>query len=975
MNPRPPVDDAAIEPTRRLSPSNRKDRIEVLWWSVSAPLMFVRYVRRYMYLEDENTKFPGPIACLRDRREFAHWRQYNPAQWELVEIALMVGKALLCGLALLNAVFLIPLTGFTLVDVVWEAVLFTTLFIFLLAVQLLTGWVIAGWRGNVGYLLAAALPGGVVLGLMLLFALWVQHLPAYLDTASNAMLLVFLIWGYALGTVFNFFLAVAYRRANHLTFLLLVLIIVGLSFTGFLLTVRGVTLETYSKAWSGEHRFVVRAGLWWGIGFIWGVLHVGEWFIYQFRRLPKATDIPGNRAWSVPGSTQLPVLHLQNELNRWLRFDWQRGVNVVAGVAYVAPHEHLWATPLQKRLAAGDGADTTERMAAVYDSGIVRIGSVTRPKRPKQPKEQAAGGDEKQAPAKPKGQVRYQQETLLASGIGHSPAAPKAAMDDEQRTLQAAYWYYYQGYLFDAADILDKQKSAIGSSGQPVSEALTELNALVATFKVFLDLEAVSRVPTAALPPRPSMCRRTAAWETVDELVEGARWAWRARRSVGTERGIFVGFFSKLLNDLKENIAQRHLAERRLVLGIISVWERQIVPLLRPAAPAAQMPLITLRPWHQAYEALGNECPWQQASTLLCAQWTPGQTTIALIDGQPYAGVREAIEMAVARNRLHAVLVWCDVARWERSGVTFLDVCQFLCQEIGQELGVTDMIPDAVALRTQPLEVTCDAIYRMCRITADQCVVLALRNAEVFGRVLPPVTLSAIFDVLSQIEENVPNLALVLQTANKQQIRRLLARSRPTGLKTVTVNVQLLSASGVEAWLEQQFDKSGICFTNTGIEAAARLTGGHPKLLVVLCRCLRDLYNNRGNGAPLSPLVGWDTVYAAAAHTDFQQVVQIYCRKLARKLKHDKNERLRLLLYATAQRNTNVYTPLTIQDVQSVCSVYEPLTLDYIGRQYQDWVGSEVLDMMPTAFGTGYYLRCFAFAEWLVAQGHSKPQP
>ena len=213
-----------------------------------------------------------------------------------------------------------------------------------------------------------------------------------------------------------------------------------------------------------------------------------------------------------------------------------------------------------------------------------------------------------------------------------------------------------------------------------------------------------------------------------------------------------------------------------------------------------------------------------------------GPTAITIVDGQPSAGVREAIELAVEGNPIQAVLVWCDVKQWERRAVTFVDICQFLCHEIAQELGTTDMIPTPATLQAQPLPVTCDTIHRMCRSMPDRCVVLALRHVEVFGGVLPTPTVGAVFDVLSQLEENIANFSLVLQTTDVPATLDRLKDSRPNGIRTVEAHVKLLSEAGVRGWLEKQFTESGVWFSPEGYTAAVDLTGGHPRLLRVLAR-------------------------------------------------------------------------------------------------------------------------------------------
>ena len=248
MNPRPPVDDAAIEPTRTLSFSDPRDWLEVIRWTLWAPLMFVFYTRRFVLPNDKNTHFPDLAASLSDQREFTHWRQYNPEQWALVKIACGVGVLVLWSVAALNAVFMLPLPRFSTFDILLEAFLLTMWLFLLLTAQLVGGWWIVGRSRNVGYLLAAVLPGGVALALMVLFSLWVQHLPAYLVATSPWMLLVFALWGYAAGLYVNFVLAVAYRRINRFAYLLLALLIVTLGATALLLTLRGVTLQTFSMA-------------------------------------------------------------------------------------------------------------------------------------------------------------------------------------------------------------------------------------------------------------------------------------------------------------------------------------------------------------------------------------------------------------------------------------------------------------------------------------------------------------------------------------------------------------------------------------------------------------------------------------------------------------------------------------------------------------------------------------------------------
>ena len=105
---------------------------------------------------------------------------------------------------------------------------------------------------------------------------------------------------------------------------------------------------------------------------------------------------------------------------------------------------------------------------------------------------------------------------------------------------------------------------------------------LAATFKVFLDLAAVSRLPTVARPGKPLVCQRTAAWEVIDKLADAARWAWRARCCKDRDLRIYCkDEFDNILIDLKSRIGAGHLAERTLVLGIIKIWENQIKVVLQ----------------------------------------------------------------------------------------------------------------------------------------------------------------------------------------------------------------------------------------------------------------------------------------------------------------------------------------------------------------------------------------------------------
>lgn len=387
----------------------------------------------------------------------------------------------------------------------------------------------------------------------------------------------------------------------------------------------------------------------------------------------------------------------------------------------------------------------------------------------------------------------------------------------------------------------------------------------------------------------------------------------------------------------------------------------------------AEMPPIKLRPWNQVYRELDDECPWQQASETLQSAWPPGLTAITIVDGQPSAGIREAIELAVEKNPIRTVLVWCDVKQWDRRSVTFVDICQFLCQEIAQELGTTDMIPTPATLQAQPLPVTCDTIHRMCRSMPERCVVLALQHVEVFGKVLPTPTVGAVFDVLSQLEENIANFSLVLQTTDVPGTLGHIKGSRPNGIRTVEVHVKLLSERGVKDWLNKQFAESGVGFSSDGYAAAFDLTGGHPRLLRVLACCLRDAYNSKHHPIINSPLISQAAIQAAAEHSDFREAVQLYSRALARRLQHDIDSDVRVLLYATAECDPTRHTPITPANVQTFCTRYRVLTWDYIFAKYQEWVKLEILREVKTSLGPGYRLRCFAFAEWLKLQGHAIP--
>lgn len=89
----------------------------------------------------------------------------------------------------------------------------------------------------------------------------------------------------------------------------------------------------------------------------------------------------------------------------------------------------------------------------------------------------------------------------------------------------------------------------------------------------------------------------------------------------------------------------------------------------------------------------------------------------------------------------------------------------------------------------------------------------------------------------------------------------------------------------VQLWLSRQFDAAGVCFDESGLERAYRLTAGHPRLLAVLSQGVAMLYNNLPETLP-RPIIDTAVVDIAADGTQYRNLVRRFSRTLAADLEN-----------------------------------------------------------------------------------------
>ena len=426
----------------------------------------------------------------------------------------------------------------------------------------------------------------------------------------------------------------------------------------------------------------------------------------------------------------------------------------------VSCQQHPLAAAVRAHLAATKADQLPEKLSVICDSGAFCALQIIHPPVAGYPK---AAGTEQTLPVKvTPSQQRYQQEVALADVLDHRQSPPQLHQHALNDALHAVFWYYSQGYLYAAADIV--QRSFTGSdapSSIVTAPAFVEYRTLVATFQALQDLSTISAQPTAVLPSRPPSPQRSQAWALMDEFIAAGRWIWRAQRSRGPAREVCLREFNRIITGVENAASTSSLADRRLITGTVQLWRRQVVPLLNDASAATVFVPVKLRPWESVYLELGFPlCPWLQVTGDLNREWQPGKTAITFVASQPMAGARQAIEEAVTRNPTKSVLALCDLTRWVAAPIGLDDFSTTLCCDIAGALNANDRLPEAAILNAFTLDAKRDLIGQLCSIDQTQTIVLLVDNVHLMQSVVSPGgARDRAIQFLGQLESQFHNLA------------------------------------------------------------------------------------------------------------------------------------------------------------------------------------------------------------------------
>lgn len=964
----PAVADTLLPPGRVLSDGRPLDYLRVACWAIWAPRKFEEYCRYLSRTHGESAP-PSPL----DVAAMDRWLAANPGHHAFSRISVSLWITMIFGILAIDTACIVPFLPEYSGDT-WKSVGWFLVMVFVMSLLTpLVSWFAARADSNVGELYAWALQGVLVVHVaMLLIAWWLPLQYYYVSKASGTTAVVFLMGGWGIGFLLNLVAGGRRMEFDRLVNVLLLCIVPILLTFVILQLASDIPGGTESTTLNDAQGHGLRTWLFWSGGFMIGLLRPVDWFVSCiFTPLPGLRSRQQGRAWRAPGTTLIPAWRLQERLGTWLEYDWQRGMRIASDLSRVSCQQRPLTAAVRAHLVATRADQLPEKLSVICDSDAFFALQIIRPPVAGYPK---SAGTEQTLPVQvTPSQQRYQQEVALADVLDHRQSPPELHQHALNDALHAAFWYYSQGYLYAAADIV--QRSYTGSDAPPsivTSPAFVEFRTLVATFQALQDLRTVSAQPTAVLPTRPPSPQRAQTWALLDEFIAAGRWVWRARRSQGPAREVCLREFNRIITHVENAATTSSLADRRLITGTVQLWRRQVVPLLNDMSAATVFVPVKLRPWESVYLELGFPmCPWLQVIGDLNREWQPGKTAITFVASQPMAGARQAIEEAVKRNPTKSVLAVCDLTRWVSAPIGLDDFSTALCRDIAGALNANDRVPEAAILNAFTLDAKRDLIGQLCSIDQNQTIVLLVDNVHLMQRVVSPGgARDRAIQFLGQLESQFHNLALTFHSTDRDDTWWRFKRRIAPARACPEIKVLLLSQEGVQQWLDQQFREFGPYFTAEAVGRAYTLTGGHPALLASLSQSLAVSYNAQTPDTPISPLLDVPEVDSAAATTLYRAKVQDFSTALARQLKHDFEPERRLLMYLVASYNAPLNRPATADELARSSAIYPTaLSAPDITARLENWVEYGVISATETPVGIFYGFRSLSFARWVDQQG------
>ncbi len=248
---------------------------------------------------------------------------------------------------------------------------------------------------------------------------------------------------------------------------------------------------------------------------------------------------------------------------------------------------------------------------------------------------------------------------------------------------------------------------------------------------------------------------------------------------------------------------------------------------------------------------------------------------------------------------------------------------------------------------------------------------LALDNAHrLLSRRRPWPNNGLWLEQLGRLEKETHNLALTMHSRGGERVRNQLWRRLGLPTEPCLVHVPVLTRRGVQVWLSRQFDAAGVCYDESGLERAYRLTGGHPRLLAVLSQCVAMLYNNLPETLPQGPIIDAAVVDIAADCTQYRNLVRRFSRALAADLENSTARRPRLKLFLLADINIDKGQPANVRNIADGSIPFEILRVRDIQPVFDAWEKMDVIERVAGETQDAYWLRSRSFAEWLRERGY-----
>lgn len=962
MSVAPPAVEIKVAPSRLMSSLSIRNVFQVLAWSLWSPYSFIDYGYGLLHRNTVGHEQRLPAR----RRDLRPWWKDSPHHRTWLYLAGSVTLLLFSGLLALLLLMITPLTALSARQIAANVFYYLLLLGFTWAPALLFVRSTAVRTGNMGYLLAAALPGGIALALLWLLIWWGRYTSVYLAADPALRNAIFLVWGYGIGFFASLIHAIWPLELADMRKLFGWYGLTSLVILFIILSASGLTWGTLNTLFT-LHAAALRAALWCCFGLLMGLLRPLEYLVLVGHRQPNASRWGRARVWWMPGSTLLPVDTVQNALSRQLDTDWEHGLRVAARLSAVSAQQAPLVLAMHHHLAACGEENLPGLLYNVGDSGAPCAPDTIKPPVVPAPtlRQRLSRKTPPPPPPKPQSPQRLAFEMELADILRHPQRTPEFQGGGRAQAVRAAYWYYVEGYLYEAVDALPQISSVAGPTPVPASAELGEMEKLTDTFRVLMDLKAASsKAVIDKLPKRPDVLGRKSTWSIIDHFVRAARWAWRARQSQGATRVKCWDAFGRELGVAERLADNEELAERKLALGVALHWRRQVRSLLEVIKPVEGFVRIKLRRWDRVYPQLAADYPWRSADDQLHETWRPGHTAVTWVYSQPLAMPGAAIRMAARNNARPTRPVTIDLANCRNAAVR-AGLWRTIYTEVANRLKETPADP-AHKSSDQLIQ----WIAQLCHKHHQQCVLLVIRNADLLNSVFQPTSRAdRLVELLCRMEREIPNFALTLESSAALNERQQWEH-RMGSVPLHQLYLPLLTLRGVGGWLKRQFDPGGVFVDRSAVYEVSRLTGGHPYLLDHLAHGMAAAYNGHLRESPPGPVLSRKEVGDASVATSYLDAVQRYGQALASVLRRREDEAVRVILDLLAGIKVDQDREVDAAELKKLSDdSFYAFSLDAIAKMLASWEALQVVEGWERSGVRVYRLRSLSFAQWLQRQG------